>query len=111
MPKCDSINSRLSQLPVSGSGERCTAPEPGQVRVTPAHFISLKSCTKLSAPPLVVLAKRDWLMGAGPESQKFFDLLLISVGFDPEIMPALYFELTVSFECDLENCVTIFVRP
>ena len=43
-----------------------------------------KSSTGLPTPPLVALTKRDWLMGAGPESQKCFYWPLTIARLDPE---------------------------
>ena len=44
---------------------------------------SLKSWTGLSTPPLA-LTEWDWLMGAGPKSQKCFDWPLTILGLDSE---------------------------
>ena len=84
LPKSELNNTCLSQLSVSGSGKRWSAPEPRQVSL-PRTDPNLKKWTGLSTLPLVVLTERDWLMGAGPELPKCFDLPLTILGLDPEL--------------------------
>ena len=66
--KSDWNVTRLSLLPASGSEEKLTAPEPGQVCCSCASILSYLVFRALRSSHVVLAGHGDWLMGAGLES-------------------------------------------
>ena len=84
LPKFGSLNTRLSQLPVSGSGEKCTAPEPRQVCPSRAPTLTLKVVQVFLLHPKGDACWARLVKGCRSRvAEKFFNWSLTILGFWP----------------------------